>query len=51
MWMLDGRCIRDLEQIPKECKLILVSEQPPPEVPLEDGLVEKAFVTGVDPKK
>ena len=51
MWMLDGRNVRNLEQIPKECKMILVSEQQPPEIAIEDGLVEKAFVTGVDPKR
>lgn len=51
MFTFDGMYIPSLESIPKDCKLILVSEKPPPvNADYEDGL-EKAFVTGVDPQK
>ena len=51
MFTLDGKVITDLELIPKDCKLLLVSDKLEIEEDLDaqDGL-EKAFVTGVDPK-
>jgi|DEB0MinimDraft_12_1074336.scaffolds.fasta_scaffold133386_2 hypothetical protein len=50
MYTFDGQLIPSLELIPRDCKIILVSEKSIDEADFgEDGL-EKAFVTGVDPK-
>ena len=47
MFTFDGKHIPSIEEIPRDCKLILLSEKIV-ETEREDGL-EKAFVTGVDP--
>jgi hypothetical protein len=49
LYTLDGTVITDLDKIPLNCKLLLVSETLPQAEEQEDGL-EKAFVTGIDPK-
>ena len=51
MYTMDGKIITDLESIPADCKLLLVSEKLPLNCYEDDepGL-EKAFVTGVDPQ-
>lgn len=49
MYTLDGILIKDLMKIPESEKILLVSETIPNLDEYEDGL-EKAFVTGVDPK-
>ena len=48
MFTFEGKHIPSIYEIPKDCKLILLSEKVV-ETEREDGL-EKAFVTGVDPE-
>lgn len=49
MYTFDGILIKDLMKIPKDEKILLVSDHIPNLEEYEDGL-EQAFVTGVDPK-
>ena len=48
LYAFDGKFIPTLDDIPPECKLILVSERPGPNTKKTDGSPTKAFMTGVD---
>lgn len=48
LYAFDGKYIPSLDDIPPECKLILVSERPGPQTNKRDGSPQKAFMTGVD---
>ena len=40
LWLIDGTHIRDVTQIPNDCKILLVSEKEPPRIITKDANIE-----------